>query len=89
MNTTTWAVGTSAIVVTGRWATEKPLDIKLVVGLGVYAVSMALVSNVDADVAAKLSAMVFFAACLGPDGLRGGTPTVVTIFQKLGVVGGK
>ena len=34
MNATVWAVGTSAIVVAGRWANEKPLDIKLVVGLG-------------------------------------------------------
>jgi hypothetical protein len=89
MNTTTWAVGTAAIVVAGRWSTEKPIDIKIVVGLGVYAASMAMVSNVDADIAAKLSAIVFFTACLGPEGLRGGTPTLVTIFQKLGLAGGK
>lgn len=88
MNTTTWAVGTAAIVVAGRWTTDKPVDIKVVVGLGVYAASMAVVSNVDADIAAKLSAMVFFAACLGPEGLHGGTPTIVTLFQKLGVAGG-
>lgn len=85
MNTAVWAVGTSAIVVAGRWATAKPLDIKLVVGLGAYAVSLSVVSNIDADIAAKLSAMVFFMACLGPEGVKGGTPTIVAIFQKLGV----
>jgi phenolic acid decarboxylase len=88
MNTTTWAVGTSAVVVAGRWATDKPLDIKLVIGLGVYAVSLSLLSNMDAELAAKFSGLVFFAACLGPEGLKGGTPTIVAIFQKLGL-GGK
>jgi len=85
MNTTTWAVGTSAIVVAGRWATEKPLDIKLVVGLGAYAIGLSVLSTVDADIAAKLSAMVFFMACIGPEGAKGGTPTFVAIAQKLGL----
>lgn len=85
MNTTVWAVGTSAIVVAGRWATGKPLDIKLVVGLGAYAISLSLVSNIDAEIASKLSAMVFFMACIGPDGVKGGTPTIAAIFQKVGV----
>lgn len=89
MNTTTWAVGTSAVVVAGRWSDGKPLDIKLVVGLGVYATSMALLSNVDADLAAKFAGIVFFAACLGPEGFSGGTPTLVKIVQKLGLSGGK
>lgn len=89
MNTTTWAVGTSAMVVAGRWATGKPLDIKLVVGLGAYAVSLSILSNVDADIAAKFSAMVFFMACVGPEGIKGGTPTIVAIGQKLGLGGQK
>lgn len=89
MNTTAWAVGTSAVVVAGRWATGKPLDIKLVVGLGAYAVSLSLVSNIDADIASKLSAMVFFMACIGPEGVSGGAPTIAAIFQKLGIAGGK
>jgi hypothetical protein len=88
MNTTAWAVGTTAVVVAGRWANEKPLDIKLVVGLGAYAISLSIASNIDADIAAKLSAMVFFMACLGPEGVRGGTPAIAAIFQKLGVSGG-
>jgi len=88
MNASVWAVGTSAIVVAGRWANAKPLDIKLVVGLGAYAVSLSIVSNIDADIAAKLSAMVFFMACLGPEGVKGGTPTIVAIAQKLGLSGG-
>jgi hypothetical protein len=88
MNTTTWAVGTTAVVVAGRWATEKPLDIKLVVGLGAYAIGLSIVSSIDADIAAKLSAMVFFLACVGPDAVNGGTPTVVAIAQKLGLSGG-
>lgn len=85
MNTAVWAVGTSAVVVAGRWATGKPLDIKLVVGLGAYAVSLSVASNIDADIAAKLSAMVFFMACLGPEGVKGGTPTIAAIAQKLGI----
>lgn len=89
MNSAVWAVGTSAVVVAGRWANAKPLDIKLAVGLGAYAVSLAIASNVDADTTAKLAAIVFFSACLGPEGLRGGTPTIVAIFQHLGITGGK
>ena len=85
MNATTWAVGTTAIVVAGRWATEKPLDIKLVVGLGGYAIGLSVLSNIDADIAAKLSAMVFFLACIGPEGVKGGTPAIVAIAQKLGL----
>ena len=88
MNATTWAVGTSAVVIAGRWATGKPLDIKLIVGMGAYAVSLSLLSNVNAELAAKFSGLVFLIACFGPEGLSGGTPTIVAIFQKLGLTGG-
>ena len=89
MNATTWAVGTSAIVVAGRWATGKPLDIKLVVGLGAYAVALSFVSAADPELANKFAIMVFFAACVGPDALNGGTPTLAAIVQKLGLGGGQ
>ena len=72
-------------MVAGRWATEKPLDIKLVVGLGGYAIGLSVLTNIDADIAAKLSAMVFFLACVGPEGVKGGTPAIVAIAQKLGL----
>lgn len=87
MNATTWAVATSAVVVAGRWAEAKPLDIKLVVGLGAYAVSLSILSNVDNNLAAQFSAMVFLAACFGKEGLSGGTPTIATLFGKLGLTG--
>jgi len=63
VNTTTIAVGTGAVVVAGHWANEKPLSIKILIGVGGYAVCLALLSAADAQMANTLAFMVFFAAC--------------------------
>lgn len=63
MNTTTVAVGTGAIVVAGQWANNKPLNIKVAIGVGAYAVCLAILSAADAQMANTLAFMVFFAAC--------------------------
>jgi hypothetical protein len=63
VNTTTVAVGTSAVVVAGRWANKQPVDIKIAIGLGAYAVSLAMLSAADPGMANTLSFLVFFAAC--------------------------
>lgn len=63
MNTTTVAVGTGAVVVAGRWANKQPVDIKTVIGVGVYAVSLSMLSAVDAQMANTLAFIVFASAC--------------------------
>lgn len=73
MNTTTIAVGTGAVVVAGHWANEKPLNIKVAIGIGAYAVCLSILSAADAQMANALAFMVFFAACAvyvakGPQG---------------------
>lgn len=64
MNTTTVVVGTGAVVVAGRWANKQPVDIKIAIGVGVYAISMAMLSSADAETANTLSYIVFATACL-------------------------
>ena len=63
MNTTTIAVGTGLIVVAGRWANKQPLDIKPVVGIGAYAISLAILSAADPQMANTLAFIVFASAC--------------------------
>jgi len=63
VNTTTMAVGTGAVVVGGRWANKQPIDIKIAIGVGAYAVSLAILSAADPGMANTLSFLVFFAAC--------------------------
>lgn len=57
------AAGTGMLVIAGRWANAQPLDIKIVVGVGAYAISLSLLSQADDTMAAMLAAIVFFAAC--------------------------
>jgi uncharacterized membrane protein YfcA len=84
VNTTTIAVGTGAIVVAGRWANEQPVDIKIAIGVGTYAICLALLSAADAKMANTVAFMVFFLACVRyiPSGEAG--PGLIS---KLGYTG--
>jgi hypothetical protein len=63
VNTTTIAVGTGAIVVAGRWANKQPVDIKIAIGIGAYAISLSLLSAADPQIAGTLALIVLASAC--------------------------
>lgn len=63
MNTSTVAVGTGALVVGGMWANGKPLNIKIIIGIGAYAVCLSVLSAADPGMANSVGFLVFFLAC--------------------------
>lgn len=64
MNTTAVAVGTSGIVVAGRWSQGKPLELKIAVGLGVYVLSLATLQAVDERLGLGFALITIFSAAL-------------------------
>jgi phenolic acid decarboxylase len=62
VNTTAVAVGTSGVAVAGRWSQDKPLDIKMAVGLGVYVLCLATFSAVDEKMGLSFALISLFSA---------------------------
>lgn len=69
MNTTNWLLLSGTVVIAGRWARGKSLDVPAVVALFVIALAMTLLSQVDEDLANAMTILVLFAVvyAYGPD----------------------
>jgi L-lactate permease len=78
MNTTQTVVATAAIVVAGRWQQEKPIDVGIAVGGGVFAIGLSILSNFNEEFAKLMGYVVLVAALYmyGP-----------TLANKLGFAG--
>jgi hypothetical protein len=64
VNTTTTTVGTGLIIAAGKWANGEHLDIKIAIGVGALAVSLAVLSNANENLANIFAAAIFFGALL-------------------------
>jgi hypothetical protein len=62
MDTGTAVVGTGLVVALGHWTQEKQIDIKVFVGIGVYAVSLAFIQQGSPELAGKFALLVLLAA---------------------------
>ena len=62
MNTTTIVVATAALVVAGRWADDKKIDVSIAVGAGALAVSLSLIAAADARLAQQFALLVLMLA---------------------------
>ena len=78
MNTTTMVVGTGVLVAAGRWANAQPLDIKIAVGVGVFALALSILGAADEKLAGQFALLVFILACFR---------YLPGIVQKLGFTG--
>ena len=57
-------VGTIAIVTLGRWADDKYIDMRYVVGSGVYATIVAFLEQGNSKLASQIAWLVFVSALL-------------------------
>jgi hypothetical protein len=62
MNTTNAVVLTGLVVVAGRWANDKPLDIKLAVGTAGLAIFLSVLNSSNPELAGKFTALILLAA---------------------------
>lgn len=62
MNTTNAVIMTSLVVVAGRWANDKPLDIRLAVGTAGLALFLAVINSSQPELASKFAVLVLVAA---------------------------
>lgn len=88
MNPTTAACLATIIVVGGRWAEGKSIEIKQAVGLMVAVLLLAGVYNINQKLGRMLSLVMLVSACLvrpSPDD----DAYIVGIVKKLGFVGGQ
>lgn len=69
MNTATSVVLTGAIVAAGQWSKSKQITMKMIVGVGVLALFLAVIAEADAPLAEKLGLLVVVGAVFiyGPD----------------------
>lgn len=78
MNTTGVVVATGVIVIGGRWANGDPVDVKIGVGFGVYALMLSLLTEANPKLAGQFSILVLVMASFR---------YAVPVAQKLGLVG--
>lgn len=64
MKTTTSVVLTGAIVAAGQWADDKQISIKMVVGVGILALSLAALSEVNTQLAEQFGVLILVGAFL-------------------------
>lgn len=64
MKTTTSVVLTGAIVAAGQWADDKQISIKMVVGVGILALSLAALSEVNSTIAEQFGVLILVGAFL-------------------------
>jgi hypothetical protein len=62
MNITTSVVTTLAITTVGRWADNKPVDVKVIAGGAVFVVGLTLISQADEPLAEKFALAVLMLA---------------------------
>jgi len=62
MNTTTSVVATGVIVIAGRWANDKPIELRIVIGAGAFALGLSLLSGADPELASKFALLVLIVA---------------------------
>jgi hypothetical protein len=77
MNIAASAVGTVTVVTIGRWADDKPLDLKVVVGGTVLMFGLAFMHSANAEFADKFALFIFIVALF---------KYAVPITKKLGLV---
>ena len=64
MNTTNAAVATGIIVTAGRWSEGKGIDLKVAIGVTVFALGLALLSGANEKLAQQFSVLVLVTALL-------------------------
>lgn len=62
MDTGTAVVGTGVVVALGHWANDKKIPIRVFVGIGVYAIGLAMLGASNAEFASQFAALVLVAA---------------------------
>jgi hypothetical protein len=62
MNTTNAVLMTGLVVVAGRWAGGKPLDIRMAVGTAGLALFLAVINSSSPDLASKFAVLVLISA---------------------------
>lgn len=62
MDTPTAVVGTGVVVAVGHWAKDEIISIRVFVGLGVYAIGLALLGATNAQFAGQIATLVLVAA---------------------------
>lgn len=91
MNTTTSTVLAALITIGGRWATKSAVSIRVVIGMMMLALILAVVGTVNAKFAQQLGVLVLVAALfLPPDVWEKGTgatdsPAIISIVKGLGL----
>lgn len=64
MDTGTALIGTGLIVTVGKWADGKQLDVKTFVGVGVFAISLAMIGSSRPQIANQFAVLVLVGAFL-------------------------
>lgn len=62
MNTTNAVLMTGLVVVSGRWASGKPLDIRLAVGTAGLALFLAVINSSSPELASRFAVLVLVTA---------------------------
>lgn len=62
MDTNTAVVGTGVVVAVGRWSKGEPISIRQFVGIGVYAIGIAMLGASNAEFASQFATLVLVAA---------------------------
>lgn len=73
MNTTTSVVLTGALVALGQWTNDKQVTVKMVVGVGLVALFLAAMSEVNQPLAQQFGVLILVGAVFiyGPDVMKG------------------
>jgi hypothetical protein len=64
MDTGTALIGTALVVTVGKWADKKTLDAKTFVGVGVFAISLALIGASHPELSSQFATLVLVGAFL-------------------------
>jgi hypothetical protein len=62
MNTTNAVLMTGVLVVGGRWASDKPLDIRVAVGTAGLALFLAVINSSNPELASKFAVLILVSA---------------------------
>lgn len=72
MNTTNWTLLAGVVVIAGRWARNKPMDVPAVVALFIVALGLTLISSANEEIANGMAVLVLLGVVYeyGPDILK-------------------
>lgn len=62
MTVTTSVAATAALVVAGRFAQSKPVDIKIAVGAGALAISLSVINSASPELASRFALLILVIA---------------------------